>query len=171
MLRFASGTRDEPAAKEIANLVTGDYGRAAKDDASRTPDGIVGPRHEPEPAKAAPAKAAPAKRATARKAPGRNKYEPITLERGVTHDTEFEQWANKVWNFGSGLGAWLLGQAGSHHLGASGPQGRSPVVLAADHGANRKPAIEEQAGHGSPDRPELTGCPGDEDQSAVGGRL
>ena len=29
----------------------------------------------------------------------------ITLERGVTHDVEFEQWANKVWNFGSGLGA------------------------------------------------------------------
>ena len=40
-----------------------------------------------------------------RKSPGRTKYEPITLERGVTHDTEFEQWANKVWNYGSGLGA------------------------------------------------------------------
>jgi phage tail-like protein len=40
-----------------------------------------------------------------RKSPGRAKYEPITLERGVTHDTEFEAWANKVWNFGSGLGA------------------------------------------------------------------
>ena len=39
-----------------------------------------------------------------RKSPGRTKYEPITLERGVTHDTEFEQWANKVWNFGAGLG-------------------------------------------------------------------
>jgi phage tail-like protein len=26
-------------------------------------------------------------------------------ERGVTHDPEFERWANKVWNFGSGLGA------------------------------------------------------------------
>jgi phage tail-like protein len=42
---------------------------------------------------------------TSRKSPGRTKYEPITLERGVTHDQEFEQWANKVWNFGSGLGA------------------------------------------------------------------
>ncbi len=30
---------------------------------------------------------------------------PITLERGVTHDVEFERWANKVWNCGSGLGA------------------------------------------------------------------
>jgi phage tail-like protein len=42
---------------------------------------------------------------TSRKSPSRNKYEAITLERGVTHDTEFERWANKVWNFGSGLGA------------------------------------------------------------------
>jgi phage tail-like protein len=42
---------------------------------------------------------------TSRKSPGRTKYEAITLERGVTHDTAFEQWANKVWNFGSGLGA------------------------------------------------------------------
>ena len=40
-----------------------------------------------------------------RKSPGRTKYEPITLERGVTHDKEFEIWANKVWNHGSGLGA------------------------------------------------------------------
>ena len=42
---------------------------------------------------------------TSRKSPGRTKYEAISLERGVTHDTEFERWANKVWNFGSGLGA------------------------------------------------------------------
>jgi phage tail-like protein len=42
---------------------------------------------------------------TSRKSPGRIKFEAITLERGVTHDQEFEQWANKVWNFGSGLGA------------------------------------------------------------------
>ena len=42
---------------------------------------------------------------TSRKSPGRTKFEAISLERGVTHDTEFEQWANKVWNFGSGLGA------------------------------------------------------------------
>jgi phage tail-like protein len=44
---------------------------------------------------------------TSRKSPGRTKFEfeAVTLERGVTHDTEFERWANKVWNFGSGLGA------------------------------------------------------------------
>jgi hypothetical protein len=40
-----------------------------------------------------------------RKSPGRTKYDPITLERGVTHDVDFEQWANKVWNYGSGLGS------------------------------------------------------------------
>lgn len=42
---------------------------------------------------------------TVRKSPGQTKFEPITLERGVTHDTEFEKWANKVWNLGSGLGS------------------------------------------------------------------
>ncbi len=42
---------------------------------------------------------------TSRKSPGRTKYEAITLERGVTHDVEFERWANKVWNFGAGLGS------------------------------------------------------------------
>lgn len=40
-----------------------------------------------------------------RHSPGQTKYEPIMLERGITHDKEFEQWANKVWNYGSGLGA------------------------------------------------------------------
>ncbi len=42
---------------------------------------------------------------TSNKSPGRTKYEAVTLERGVTHDAEFEKWANKVWNFGSGLGS------------------------------------------------------------------
>ncbi len=42
---------------------------------------------------------------SSRKSPGRTEYDAITLERGVTHDKEFEQWANKVWNYGSGLGA------------------------------------------------------------------
>ncbi|MCY1281423.1 hypothetical protein D9M69_319490 [compost metagenome] len=42
---------------------------------------------------------------TSRKSPGRTKYEAITLERGVTHDLEFEAWANKVWHVGTGLGA------------------------------------------------------------------
>jgi len=41
---------------------------------------------------------------SSRKSPGRSEYEAVTIERGVTHDKEFEQWANKVWNFGAGLG-------------------------------------------------------------------
>jgi phage tail-like protein len=40
---------------------------------------------------------------SSRKSPGRTEYEAITLERGVTHDEEFEKWASKVWNFGQGL--------------------------------------------------------------------
>jgi phage tail-like protein len=42
---------------------------------------------------------------SSRKSPGRTEFEAVTLERGVTHDKEFEQWANKVWNFGAGLGS------------------------------------------------------------------
>jgi len=38
------------------------------------------------------------------KSPGRTDYDAITMERGVTHDTDFETWANKVWNYGSTLG-------------------------------------------------------------------
>ena len=41
---------------------------------------------------------------SSRKSPGRSEFEAISIERGVTHDKEFEQWANKVWNFGAGLG-------------------------------------------------------------------
>src|SRR4051812_11837209 len=36
------------------------------------------------------------------KSPGRTRYEPITLERGVTHDLEFERWAGKVWGLNQG---------------------------------------------------------------------
>jgi phage tail-like protein len=42
---------------------------------------------------------------SSRKSPGRSEFEALTLERGVTHDVEFERWANSVWNYGSGLGA------------------------------------------------------------------
>ena len=42
---------------------------------------------------------------TSRKSPGRTQYEPITLERGVTFDHAFEEWANAVWKYGAGLGS------------------------------------------------------------------
>lgn len=44
---------------------------------------------------------------SSRKSPGRTEYEAITLERGVTHDTDFENWANKVWNFANAQAAPL----------------------------------------------------------------
>ena len=36
---------------------------------------------------------------TSHKSPGRTEYEAITIERGVTHDLAFQQWANKVWDY------------------------------------------------------------------------
>lgn len=37
--------------------------------------------------------------------PGATSFEPITLERGLTHDTAFEDWAGQVWKLGAGVGA------------------------------------------------------------------
>ena len=34
--------------------------------------------------------------------PGQTKFDPITLERGVTHDAQFEQWASKDWGHAGG---------------------------------------------------------------------
>ena len=39
------------------------------------------------------------------RSPGRTDYEAITLERGVTHDREFEAWANRVWGINNGPGS------------------------------------------------------------------
>lgn len=42
---------------------------------------------------------------SARKSPGRTRFEPITLERGLSHDPEFERWANQAWRLGMAPGA------------------------------------------------------------------
>jgi phage tail-like protein len=42
---------------------------------------------------------------TSRKSPGRTEYDAITLDRGVTHDLEFETWASKIWSLQAGLGS------------------------------------------------------------------
>ncbi|GAA0311697.1 phage tail protein [Kineococcus aurantiacus] len=42
---------------------------------------------------------------SSRKTPGRTEYDAVTLERGLTHDREFHDWTNKVWSYGTGLGA------------------------------------------------------------------
>jgi phage tail-like protein len=46
---------------------------------------------------------------TDRKSPGRTTYDAVTLERGITHDPEFEAWANKVHPFGGDAGMDLKG--------------------------------------------------------------
>ncbi len=42
---------------------------------------------------------------TSHKSPGRTEYDAIVLERGVTQDTAFEDWANQVWTLGAALGS------------------------------------------------------------------
>jgi phage tail-like protein len=42
---------------------------------------------------------------TSRKSPGRTQFEAVILERGLTQDTSFEDWANLVWTLGAGLGS------------------------------------------------------------------
>ena len=42
---------------------------------------------------------------TVRRSPGQSKYEAITLERGVTHDPAFEDWAHRVHQVGAGAGS------------------------------------------------------------------
>ncbi|MBD2729690.1 phage tail protein [Nostoc sp. FACHB-892] len=37
---------------------------------------------------------------TVYKSPGQSKYDAITLERGITTDPDFENWAKKVWELG-----------------------------------------------------------------------
>ncbi len=46
---------------------------------------------------------------TDRKSPGRTSYEAITLERGVTHDVEFEAWANLVHSYSGDPAMDLVG--------------------------------------------------------------
>ncbi|HNL02150.1 MAG TPA: phage tail protein, partial [Leptospiraceae bacterium] len=42
---------------------------------------------------------------SSRKSPGRTEFDAITMERGVTHDLEFQQWANRSFALGNGAGA------------------------------------------------------------------
>ncbi len=42
---------------------------------------------------------------TSHKSPGRTKYEAVTLERGLTEDLAFHDWAGLVWKFGAALGS------------------------------------------------------------------
>jgi phage tail-like protein len=42
------------------------------------------------------------------KSPGRTSYEAVTMERGVTHDTDFERWANLVHPYAGDAGMDLV---------------------------------------------------------------
>ena len=42
---------------------------------------------------------------TPRLSAGRTEFDAITLERGVTHDLDFETWASKVWQLQAALGS------------------------------------------------------------------
>lgn len=46
---------------------------------------------------------------TDHKSPGRTSYDALTLERGLTHDPEFEAWANKVHQFAGDAAMDLAG--------------------------------------------------------------
>lgn len=46
---------------------------------------------------------------TSHKSPGRTTYDGITMERGITHDTEFEKWANMVHPFEGDAAMDLVG--------------------------------------------------------------
>ena len=43
------------------------------------------------------------------KSPGRTTYDGVTLERGITHDLEFEKWANKVHPYAGDVAMDLVG--------------------------------------------------------------
>jgi phage tail-like protein len=43
------------------------------------------------------------------KSPGRSSYEGVTLERGITHDIEFEKWANAVQSYAGDTAMDLAG--------------------------------------------------------------
>jgi phage tail-like protein len=65
------------------------------------------------------------------KSPGRTKFEPITLEKGVTHDLEFERWANKVWSFANAQ---------------AGPEQRTQEVSLKDFRKNVRIELYNEAG-------------------------
>lgn len=45
---------------------------------------------------------------TDHKSPGRTSYDAVTMERGITHDQEFEKWANLVHPYGGDAGMDLV---------------------------------------------------------------
>jgi phage tail-like protein len=42
---------------------------------------------------------------TSRKSPGRTNFDAISLDRGITQDMNYHNWAGSIWNYGAGLGS------------------------------------------------------------------
>src|SRR6476659_9831135 len=76
---------------------------------------------------------------SSRKSPGRTEFEAITIERGVTHDPEFEKWASKVWNFGAGLGSKTSGKRSSSRSTTRTGNWRWPTRCSAAGCPNTRP--------------------------------
>ena len=64
---------------------------------------------------------------TPRRIPGQSDYQAITLERGLTYDLAFEQWANKVWDYRNST--IDNQQAGTDNLNVSPKDFRKDIVL------------------------------------------
>src|SRR4051794_12612406 len=119
---------------------------------------------------------------SSRKSPGRTEYEAVTLERGVTHDTEFEKWANKVWNFGAAVEVslkdfrkdiiidflneanqiaisykvfrcWVSEFQALPHLAATATGGAFPHIKLENEGGERDRAPPDRGGPSSPNPP------------------
>jgi phage tail-like protein len=73
---------------------------------------------------------------TPRRAPGQSEYQAITLERGVTHDVAFEQWANKVWDYHTSTADGRQGVAG--HQEVSFEDFRKDLILEVFNEAGQK---------------------------------
>jgi phage tail-like protein len=73
--------------------------------------------------------------ATPRRMPGQSEYAAITLERGVTHDVEFEQWANKVWDYHNST---IDQQGGAGNQDVSLKDFRKDIVLEVYNEAGQK---------------------------------
>ena len=95
-----------------------------------------------------------------RQIPGKTKYDPITLEAGVTHDTTFEEWANKVNNYHGEASMSLAGFRKDISIEVYNPQGSKvlayhiyrcwvselPSAAAARRGRQRRHDHLDQAG-------------------------
>jgi phage tail-like protein len=71
--------------------------------------------------------------------PAQSEHEPITLERGVTHDVAFELWANKVWDYRNAAIDDRPGDAGNQQPSLN--DFRKDIILEVYNEAGQKVAV------------------------------